>query len=88
MLYESQVLNGYFESFDYTITSNQPYQFEYSFQFTVTQNVTAVLSTSLATTVKNLINIAKTGNSNINKNQSAVDNSPVQYGSGWGVQLF
>ena len=88
MLYESQVLNGYFESFDYTMTSEQPYQFDYSFQFTVTQNVTSALSSNIATTAANLIRIAKTGNSNINNTQSAVDNSPIQYGSGWGVQLF
>ena len=87
MLYESQVLNGYFNDFSYSLSADVPYQFTYSFTFTVTKNVTSVLSSNIATTAANLINMNKLGN--INKtNISAIAASPVQYGSGWGVQLF
>jgi len=87
MLFESQVLNGYFNDFSYTLSAQSPYYFTYNFTFTVTKNVTSVLSSNIATTAANLIHMNRIGN--VNKtNISAVANSPVQYGSGWGVQLY
>jgi hypothetical protein len=88
MLYESQVLNGYFNNFNYVLSSTAPYYFTYSFTFTVTQNVTAVLNSNIATTAATLVQVAKTGNLNVNTNTSAAGNSPIQFSSGWGVQLF
>lgn len=88
MLYESQVLNGYFNNFTYTLSATSPYYFTYSFTFTVTQNLTSVLSSPIASTATKLINVLKTGNLNSSANSSAVNASPLQFGSGWGVQLF
>lgn len=90
MIYESQILNGYFNNFDYTISAAAPYYATYSFTFTVTQNLTSVLSSALgiANTAVNLVNIAKTGNLNVNNNSSTGVNAPLSFATGWGVKLF
>jgi len=91
MLFESQVLKGYFTDFSYTLTAAQPFQFSYSFNFTVTENVAFVLGSNLANTVSDVISLGKRfrlGNINTNRSDVSIVPDEYQFGRGWGVQLF
>lgn len=90
MLFESQVLNGYFNDFNWTVTAKQPFQFEYDFRFTVTQNLSFSVGNNLTNAVSDVVNAVRKGSFNINTNRSDVSVLPeeVQFGKGWGVQLY
>lgn len=91
LLFESQALKGYFNEFNYTITANQPYQFTYSFTFTVTENVSFAVGNNLTNLVGDVISLGKQfrlGNVNTNKSDVSIVPEDYQFGKGWGVQLF
>lgn len=88
MVYESQALKGYFNNFDFTISADKPFKIEYSFTFTVTENVAFLVGNNITNLVAQVTGIG--GQFNVNKNRSDVSVVPESYqmGKGWGVQLF
>lgn len=91
MLFESQVLKGYFTDFKYALSAAQPFQFTYSFTFVVTENVAFVVGSNLASAVSDVISLGKRfrlGNVNTNRSDVSIIPDNFQFGKGWGVQLF
>ncbi len=91
MLFESQALKGYFTDFNYTLSSGQPFQINYSFTFVVTENVAFVVGSNLSNLVGDVISLGKQfrlGNVNTNKSDVSIVPEDYQFGKGWGVQLF
>jgi hypothetical protein len=91
MLFESQVLKGYFTDFSYTLTSAQPFQFTYNFRFVVTENVSFVVGNNLTSLVSDVVSLGKQfrlGNVNTNRSDVSIVPENYQFGKGWGVQLF
>jgi len=91
MLFESQILKGFFTDFSYTLSASSPYYITYSFGFTVTENVTFVLGSNIANAVADIVGLlSKKGGTNVNKfrNEASILPEQFQFGNGWGVQLF
>lgn len=88
MLFESQALKGYFTDFNYTLSSQTPFQFTYSFTFVVTQNVSFVVGNNLTNLISNVVNIGNSFNVNGNTSDISIVPEDYQFGKGWGVQLF
>jgi hypothetical protein len=91
LLFESQALKGYFTDFNYTITSAQPFQINYSFTFVVTENVAFVVGNNLTNLVGDVISLGKQfrlGNVTTNRSDVSIVPEDYQFGKGWGVQLF
>ena len=87
MLFETQVLKGYFTRFTYKLSAQNPYQINYSFSFTVTETLSFLVGSNIANTVKDIIG-ARFGNISKPRNDVSLVPEDLQFGKGWGVQLF
>jgi len=86
MLFENQILKGYFTNFNYRISADRPFYVTYAFNFVVTENLSVLVGSNLASLVSDL---TKPG-STIHSAADAVSLNEEDHtlGRGWGIRLF
>ena len=86
MLFENQILKGYFTNFNYSISADKPFYATYTFRFVVTEDLTVFVGSNLASLISDITKKGSTIHSIADA--ASLNAEDHTLGRGWGIKLF
>jgi hypothetical protein len=88
MIWENQILKGFFQNFTYRVSADKPFYVTYGFSFTVVEDMTVLLG--IGSNLASIISDATKGNGTIHKiaNAASINDEDQSLGRGWGIRLY